>query len=261
SRAWGGITLYDRTREQFGRVAEAYSRSALFSQGEDLDWLVAAAAPRPDETALDLGTAAGYTAFALAPHVRRVVGIDITPAMIQVARRNALDRGLSNFEGIVANAEELPFSDASFDIVACRYTAHHFHHPQRVMLEVARVLRPGGRLVVVDNTAPDDPALDRWINTVEKLRDPSHVKQWSGTEWERLFTGAGLTYEVVRTWLLPLELEDWTARQQTPPERVAELRVLLAQAGPEARRVFAIAADGSRFALPTRLMRGVKAEG
>ena len=178
------VAEYGRTKKQFGQAAEAYTASAIFSDGEDLRWLVEAAAPRSDEDALDVGTAAGYTAFALAPLVRRVVGIDVTPAMVEAARRNAGQSGLANFTAEVANAEELPFPDGSFDIVACRYTAHHFRRPKVAVGEMARTLRPGGRLVVVDNTAPENGELDQWINHVERLRDPSHVKEWSVGEWQ-----------------------------------------------------------------------------
>ncbi len=247
---------YGRTKKQFGQAAEAYTASAIFSDGEDLRWLVEAAAPRSDEDALDVGTAAGYTAFALAPLVRRVVGIDVTPAMVEAARRNAGQSGLANFTAEVANAEELPFPDGSFDIVACRYTAHHFRRPKVAVGEMARTLRPGGRLVVVDNTAPENGELDQWINHVERLRDPSHVKEWSEGEWEGFCHAAGLDFRVVRTWTLPLEFDDWVARSKTPPDRVAELRSLLAGAGPAQKEAFAIT-DG-RFGLVTRLMVGVK---
>lgn len=248
--------MYEQTRQQFGKAADAYSQSTMFSQGQDLTWLVEAAAPQPYEKALDIGTAAGHTAFALAPFVATVVGLDITPEMIELARTNALQRGIGNFVGVVANAENLPFADATLDIVACRYTAHHFHQPCRVIEEVARVLRPSGRLVVIDNTAPDQTEADKWINTVDQLRDPSHVRQWNLSEWERMITKAGMIFSVIRTWQLPLEFGDWTARQQTPPARVVKLSEMFAGASSIVREAFAI--DGPHFALLTRLMRGVK---
>ena len=248
--------MYERVQAQFGRAAEAYSRSAAFAEGEDLAWLLELAGPEPHARALDLGTGAGHAAFALAPAARLLVGLDITPQMLQAAGRNARERGIAHFHASVGNAERLPFPDASFSLVVCRYTAHHFHQPAQVVREVARVLTPAGRFLVVDNTSPDDPAADRWINRVEVLRDPSHVREWSQGEWRRFFTEAGLSFTVTHTWLKMLEFDDWVARQQTPPDAVARLREIFAAAPPSIRETFAVAADS--FGLLTRLMVGRK---
>ena len=248
--------MYQQVQKQFGRAAEAYSRSAVFAEGEDLAWLLEQAGPDTHPRALDLGTGAGHAAFALAPAARLVVGLDITPQMLQAARRNARERGIAGFHASVGNAERLPFPDASFSLVLCRYTAHHFHNPARVVREAARVLTPDGRFLVVDNTSPDDPAADRWINRVEVLRDPSHVREWSRSEWQGFFGEAGLSFGVKHTWLKMLEFDDWAARQQTPPDAVAQLRRLFSAAPPDIRETFAI--DSRQFGLLTRLMVGKK---
>lgn len=251
--------MYQQVQKQFGRAAEAYTRSPAFAEGEDLVWLVEQAGPDHHALALDLGTGAGHAAFALAPCARQIAGLDITPQMAQAAARNARERGIEHFQASVGNAERLPFPDESFSLVVCRYTAHHFHDPARVVQEAARVLTADGRLLVVDNTSPDDPALDRWINTVEVLRDPSHVREWSQSEWRRFFQEAGLSFGVTHTWLKMLEFDDWVARQQTPPDAVAKLKALFAAAPPRTREAFAIKAN--RFGLLTRLMVGRKQGG
>ncbi len=251
--------VYEQTRRRFGEAAEHYARGALFAEGEDLAWLVEAATPQPGEIALDIGTAAGHTAFALAPYLGFVIGLDITPAMIDKARQLAGERGITNFDAVIANGEELPFPEAAFDLVSCRYSAHHFFHPKKVMWEIGRALRPGGRLVIIDNSSPDDPSLDRWINAADKLRDPSHVRQWNQAEWVQLFSSADLSFENVRTWFHELDFQSWVERQQVPPAQVRELEAIFAAAGPEIRAGFAIR-DGY-FSLLTRLMRGVKPAG
>lgn len=250
------MSSYQQAQKQFGRAADAYTQSAVFAEGEDLGWLVEQAGALAHARALDIGTGAGHAAFALAPCARQIIGLDVTPQMVAAARRNARQRGIEHFHATVGNAECLPFPDGSFSLVACRYTGHHFHGPARVVREVARVLQADGRFLVVDNTSPDDPAADRWINTVEALRDPSHVREWSQGEWRQFFAAAGLSFAVTHTWLKMLEFADWVARQQTPPDSVAELRRLFAAAPPRLRETFAI--DANHFGLLTRLMVGRK---
>lgn len=248
--------MYQQTQKQFGRAAEAYTKSADFSEGDDLGWLVEQAGPDPHAWALDVGTGAGHAAFALAPVAQRIIGFDITPQMLREANRNARQRGIAQYQASLGNAECLPFSDESFSLVVCRYTGHHFHNPAQVVKEVARVLTTGGRFLVVDNTSPDNAAADRWINRVEVLRDPSHVREWSQGEWQGYFGAAGLSFAVTHTWLKILEFDDWVARQQTPPDAVAELRSLFATAPTALREMFAI--NEIHFGLLTRLMVGKK---
>ncbi len=248
--------MYQQVQKQFGRAAEAYSISPDFAEGKDLVWLAEQAGPDLHASALDLGTGAGHASFALARCAGHIIGLDITPQMVQAASRNASERNIAHYRGSVGNAEHLPFPDESFSLVVCRYTGHHFHNPARVVREVARVLTAKGRLLVVDNTSPEDPVADRWINTAEVLRDPSHVREWSQSEWQQYFQEAGLSFAVTHTWLKMIEFDDWVARQQTPPAQVKELRALFAAAPPQLRETFAI--ESNRFGLITRLMVGRK---
>lgn len=130
--------MYERTRERFDQTAEAYSSSPLFARGEDLGWILEEAAPSPQDRLLDIGTGAGHTAFALAPLVEWAIGLDLAPAMVKTARANARERGQHNFEAVLGNAEQLPFPDMSFEIITCRYAAHHFQHPERTLREAGR---------------------------------------------------------------------------------------------------------------------------
>jgi ubiquinone/menaquinone biosynthesis C-methylase UbiE len=248
--------MYERVQKQFGRAVDAYSHSPAFADGEDLRWLVEHAGPEIRDHVLDLGTGAGHTAFALASSARLTVGLDITPQMVQASCRTAKERNIASFQACVGNAEQLPFPDESFSLVASRFTAHHIHNPARMVQEVARVLTANGLLLIVDNTSPDNAEADRWINRVEVLRDPSHVREWSKAEWQGFFQAAGLCFTISRTWLKMLEFDDWVARQQTPPDQVSELREIFASVPPAIRETFAI--DGNDFGLVTRLMVGRK---
>ncbi len=128
------------------------------------------------DRALDISTGGGHTALAIAPHVHSVAVTDLTPRMLATARTFLTEQGVSNATYVIADAERLPFLDASFDLVTVRIAPHHYADAPRAAREMARVLTPGGRLLFIDNIAPEDPELDRLMNDWERRRDPSHVR-------------------------------------------------------------------------------------
>lgn len=246
-------------RSSFDRpeVAAAYARAPLFAAGEDLAALVEAAAPTGVERVLDLGSAAGHVALALAPRARLVLGLDPALAMLREARQLAAARGVTNVVPIVAVADPLPCPDEAFDLVTCRYAAHHFPDLPGALWEVARVLKPGGRFLVVDTIAPEDPALDSFINEVERTRDPSHAHDYRLSQWADALAGFGLRYELLARWELPLVFADWVARVGTPPANVRRLEVLFDAAPPAAVEAFGIVASPARaFHLHAALFAG-----
>jgi SAM-dependent methyltransferase len=128
--------------------------------------------------------------------------------------------------------------------VACRLAAHHFADVARAFAEVARVLREGGRFVLSDNYAPDDPALDAWINSLEALRDPSHVREHTVAQWRALLGAAGFRVTAEARSVTVLETEPWLARSRTPDGPAERVRDLLRTAPEGARRAFDIRPDG-----------------
>jgi SAM-dependent methyltransferase len=177
---------------QFGARAAAYLTSAVHAQGEDLDMLAAVVRERPNGRALDLGCGGGHVTFAAAPHAREVVAYDLSQEMLDVVAVAAKERGLANVATRQGVAEALPFGDASFDIVLSRYSAHHWRDLDAGLREAARVLKPGGTLAVADSIAAGVPLLDTFFQSIELLRDPSHVRSYSGAEWEAALARAGL---------------------------------------------------------------------
>jgi SAM-dependent methyltransferase len=245
-------------QEQFGAAAPAYATSAVHATGPDLPALVAAAALTGRERVLDLGTGAGHTAMALAPHAASVAAVDLTPAMLSVAAGLAAGRGLTNVTFREADASALPFPEASFDVVACRYAAHHFAEPALALREAARVLVPGGRFVMVDCVAPEDPALDTFLQVFEFLRDASHVRDCRASEWLRLFAGAGFDAEVLDRSVISLDGAEWVKRMNTPPEKVAMIRRLFAEATPAQRAAFELRAEPWGFSQASALLRALR---
>lgn len=234
-------------RAQFGKTAAAYVTSATHASGADLERLIAVAAPQPGERALDVGCGVGHTLRRIAPLVSFAVGADATFEMLQAGRDSVVTAPNAAFAQ--SDAAALPFAEASFDLATCRLAAHHFTNVAAAFLDVRRVLRRGGRFVLVDNYAPDDPALDRFINEVEQLRDASHVRNHTIAGWRELLEEAGLRTSVESDLMTTkITTEGWLERSQTPPDRAAEVRRRLRDAPAAARDAFQI--TETAFAVP-----------
>ncbi len=246
-------------KKQFDRAAAAYGTSPIFAKGHDLALMVEAASPTPEMRVLDVGCAAGHAAFAFAPRVRDVTGIDISEGMLKEAAEQAKARGIENVRFQEAIASSLPFASEEFDIVTCRYVAHHFPSLTPALTEIFRVLKPGGKFVLVDIISPEDKEQAEFINRVEVLRDRSHSRDWSISEWQAAGESVGMPLEVVSQWDLPIDFADWVARQQTPPDAIAQLEALLDSAPRAVQSAFSIVKSPQRsFHLWAVLLLGTK---
>ncbi len=230
--------LRDRVQQHFGATAQEYVTSARHASGGGLDQLVELAEPTPDSDALDIATGGGHTALALAPHVRHIIASDLTPQMLKAAAGFLREKGITNASFEIAEAENLPFDDASFDIVTCRVAPHHFSDVRAFCNEVARVLRPGGRFILIDSYAPDDDACDEYINQVEWRRDNSHARSYRIPEWQQFIKAAGLTIDHVEPFVRRFEYDEWTARTRMTPEAKADLEQFMLNAPQRVRDFF-----------------------
>ena len=230
-------------QQQFGANASSYSMSAVHAKGASLARVVELVAPEPHWRALDVATGAGHMAVAFAPHVARVVACDITPEMLAETARLAAAQGHANVETAPADAEALPFADASFDLVSCRIAPHHFNNVQRFIAEVARVLRPGGTFALVDNIAPDAEttpgfsadqlaAADVAYNIYEKIRDPSHGRALTASAWRGLLAASRLTTAHQEIMHKTMPFRPWVKQQAVPLEKIADLEAMLASPSP-----------------------------
>jgi ubiquinone/menaquinone biosynthesis C-methylase UbiE len=223
-------TTKSLVQTQFGANAERYATSRIHAEGESLSRLLEMVAPRADWEAIDIATGPGHTALAFAPRVKHVIAADITPEMLKVASGLAAKRGIRNVSFAEMTAEKLSFPDASFDLATCRTAPHHFADVKAFVMEVARVLRPGGVFGLVDNIAPDDPEAAAQHNDLERLRDPSHARCLSEKEWLDLIAAAGLTVRHKEILSKDIELEGWAGRMQASPEAMEKLRAILRNA-------------------------------
>jgi len=225
------------SRDRFGRHAHEYVASESHAGGEDLQRLLALAAPEPQWVALDIATGGGHTAIALAPYVARMVALDLTPEMLAAAGKHASERGVAGIEFVLGDAESLPFDDAIFDLVTCRIATHHFPNVDRFVREVVRVLVPGGRFVLQDQCVPTAATSGAYVNVFERLRDPSHVCAYSEEAWATLLERAGLQVDAIEHFEKRHVLEEWAAMQSAPNDTVVQLHELVDDA-PDAVRAW-----------------------
>ena len=205
--------------------AEAYRQSPIHAVGEDLDLVVAWCEPAAGVDVLDVATGGGHVARKLREAGANVVTVDPAPGMQA---------------DVIAPADHLPFADSSFDAVACRLAAHHFPDVLAAVKEMARVAR--SRVVICDNTFVSESSEE-----ADRLRDPSHVRNYGVEEWHSFFELAGLELADEAMMLRPLEIEPWLARVEC--------------AGAEAQRVRELLGDrivDGVMPLPTLVIKGVK---
>jgi SAM-dependent methyltransferase len=239
--------------EQYASRARDYVTSAVHSSGADLDQIEAELRGKSTARVLDLGCGGGHASYRAAPHVAEVVACDVTQAMLEAVAATAAERGLGNISVRLAAAESLPFPDAAFDALTCRFTTHHWQDMEAGLRQARRVLKAGARAIFIDVWAPTDRALDTHLQAVELLRDASHVRNYSPAEWLAALVRAGFAVESVTLRRLRMEFAVWTARTRTPALHAEAIRSLQRSAPAAVREHFSVGEDGS-FDIETATM-------
>lgn len=230
-------------QKQFGDSAANYATSAVHVSGADLDAMLQAEPLNDTMHILDAGCGAGHTALAFAPHVKSVIAYDLTPAMLTQVERLAVGRGITNITTQAGDVESLPYENASFDLVVSRYSAHHWPHPQTALGELKRVLKPGGAFILSDIVAKADLTADTYLQAVEVLRDPSHVRDHTIDQWRRMFHAAQFTADVLLAFDIQLGFYNWCRRMNTPHAVVDAIKFLLNAAPSDVRAAFNLPAE------------------
>jgi ubiquinone/menaquinone biosynthesis C-methylase UbiE len=250
----------DLVKKQFGVHASDYITSQVHAQGESLARLVALTTPRCNWLVLDVSTGAGHTALAFASHVARVIATDLTPQMLDAARKLADERNIANVEFKPADAQALPFDDDAFDLVTNRIALHHYADACLAVKEMARVCKPGGIVALVDNVVPPDEQTAAYINHFEKLRDPSHNWAYPVVRLEAYFADAKLKMEHSERLKKEMEFEPWAKRMGANEETRMALRKMLLGAPENVRNTLTPRLDGERlfFTLTEAVLIGRK---
>lgn len=213
----------DLIREKFTETAGSFGDFALATRGSEAEKLasmaVAGAAGSSGWLALDLACGPGTFARALAARVGFVVGLDLTPALLLRARKalhEAVTVRASAFSFACGDGNRMPFVDGSFDLAACGYSIHHMLHPEQVIAELSRVVRPGGRVALVDMVIRSQ--VHRAVHTrIEQARDPSHTRALTAEEFHSLLEKVNLRVLAGDLVEKTRNFDEWMNTMKVPP--------------------------------------------
>jgi ubiquinone/menaquinone biosynthesis C-methylase UbiE len=248
-------------QQRFSRTAELFAASAAASKLSPVDSLVELVGPSREDLVLDVACGPGRLLAVIAPRVRFAAGVDLTFEMLKIAqgqagrrqpgkagrrqpgkagrrqpgkagRRQPLAQGTRPLGLVLGEGERLPFRDGSFTLVTTTLAIHHYEDPGRVVAEMVRVCRPGGKVAVADIVGAADDAKRALANAIERLRDPAHVETLSAAGLEVLLTSRGLAVTGRASGSVIRELEEWCRISGTPPELVPRVRAMLLDSRP-----------------------------
>jgi SAM-dependent methyltransferase len=247
-------THEDAILDQFTRQAVPFSTSPGINDEAALELVIQACGAGPDDTVLDVACGPGILACAFARVAKHVTGIDITPAMLDRARLLQQERGLSNMTWKQGDVVPLPFADGAFSIVTSRFAFHHLLEPAAALREMARVCRPGGRVMLIDGAPPAEKA--DAFNVMEKLRDPSHTRAMPLAELTGLFAQADLGAPRTSTYRLEAELDGLLQRSFPNPGDDVKIREMFRASLDDDRLGVGARRDGNtiRFAYPVAVL-------
>ncbi|UJL47880.1 methyltransferase domain-containing protein [Virgibacillus sp. NKC19-16] len=222
----------------FSKNKDAYVTSSTHSTGSDLPLITKWLKPQPNMTIIDIATGGGHVAKQLSPYVDSVIATDITREMLENTALHLTS--FTNIDYVVADAEDLPFLDNAFDIATCRIAAHHFPNPEKFISEVHRVLKPNGDFLLIDNVASEKPEYDVFYNSLEKMRDYSHVRSLKISEWKQLISQNNLSIVDQQLRKKTLPYEAWINRTMDTKESMDQVSSFIINAPEELQHYYQI---------------------
>ena len=208
---------YGVVRREFTRQASRFADPRLtLANQEYLRWMAGSLGLQAGWRVLDVAAGTGHLSRAVAPHVRSVVALDATPAMLREGGQQAAEDGIANVFLVQGLAESLPCRSGAFDLVASRFAVHHLAAPRAALQEMARVCRLGGRVAVIDLVSPDDEALASAYNRLERARDPSHTRALTVEELREVMQRCGINVIDTLAREVPVHLARWMEMSDTP---------------------------------------------
>ncbi|MBN1865604.1 MAG: methyltransferase domain-containing protein [Victivallales bacterium] len=220
-------------RREFAKQAASFGdRGLTLSSHEHLTWMVGILPLASDFRVLDVATGTGHLSRAIAPHVRQVVAVDVTPEMLDKAKEEAVRSDLDNILFEEADAAALPYPDASFDMVVSRLAIHHFEKPGLQLGEMVRVCKPDHTVAIIDLLSPADKSMIESYNRLERLRDVSHTLALTEGQLVDAMASSGLSVQSVDKREIAVDFERWVemtgtnfqTRDRIKAELQAELR-------------------------------------
>jgi SAM-dependent methyltransferase len=202
----------DSIRQEFTHQSQSFGTSPAMTSAATLGALVELVPADAGADWIDVACGPGVVSRAAASRVGSVSGVDLTPAMIEEAARRAGEEGVENVRFALGDATALDFADGSFDGAITRLSLHHIPAPRRVAAEMARVVRPGGWVLVSDIVGDEDGAAAAWREEVERLRDPSHWACQTAERLRRMGEAAGLVLDEERLTAVEIDFDEWLER-------------------------------------------------